>query len=197
MIFEQILVGSMDNFSYLIGDESSKEGAIVDPGWEVDKLLAEAKKHDLNIKIILMTHTHYDHLNSLRELVNATDAVVYVHEKEENEVRNIGITNTKTIKDNDKIKVGKIKVKVIHTPGHSPGSVCFLVENKLITGDTLFVENIGRTDLPGGDAGTMTASLKKLKKLKDDIEVYPGHDYGSKKNSTIAHEKKHNFHMRD
>ena len=196
MIFEQIPVGSMENFSYLIGDEDSKEGAVVDPGWEAGKILDIVKKHGLNVKIILMTHSHYDHSDALKEIADATDAIVYVHEMEESEVKKLEISGIKAIKDNDEIKIGKIKIKVIHTPGHSPGSVCFLVDNKLITGDTLFVGNIGRTDLPGGDVKIMTESLKKLKKLDDDIEVYPGHDYGSKKSSTIGHEKKHNFHMR-
>ena len=107
----------------------------------------------------------------------------------------MGIDKIKIIKDNDKINIGKIKVKVLHTPGHSPGSVCYLFDNKLITGDTLFVEGIGRMDLPGGDKRAVSESLKKLKKLDENIEVYPGHNYGSKDNSTIGYEKKNNPYM--
>jgi len=195
MIFEQIPVGQMQNFSYLIGDESSKEAAIVDPGWEVDKILQIAKKHDSNINKILVTHNHYDHVGGVKELHNATDANIYVHEDDALEIKKLNV-EVKTIKNNDILTIGKIKVKVIHTPGHSPGSVCYMIDNKLITGDMLFVENIGRVDLPGGDAKKMTESLKILKKFDDKIEIYPGHDYGSKPSSSIAYEKKHNIHMK-
>ncbi len=196
MIFEQIAVGNMQNFSYIIGDENSREAAIVDPGWEAEKILQEAKKHELKIDKILLTHNHYDHIHGVKELFNATNAAVYVHENDLSEIKKLSIGKIKTIKDKEIINIGKIKVKVIHTPGHSPGSVCYLLDNKLITGDTLFVENIGRVDLPGGDARKMADSLKKLKKLDENIEVYPGHDYGSRKSSTIGYEKKNNYHMK-
>jgi len=196
MIFEQIPIGNMQNFSYLIGDEDSKEAAVVDPGWEIEKILEIAKKHDLNIKIILITHSHYDHIGSVKEIVDATDSVVYVHKEDVNEIKEKGITDIKFVKEGDEIDVGKIKIKVLHTPGHSPGSVCYLFDNKLITGDMLFVEAIGRVDLPGGDIEMMYNSLQKLKKLDENIEVYPGHDYGSLKSSTIAHEKKNNSYMK-
>jgi len=195
MIFEQIPVGQMQNFSYVIGDEGSKEGAIVDPGWEIDKILNIAKKYDLEIKIILVTHTDFDHVNGVKDIVNATDATVYVHKEEETEIKKLGINKIKIINDNDEFNIGKLKVKVLHTPGHTPGSVCYLLDNKLITGDTLFVENIGRTDRPMADPKKMKESLEKLKKLDESIEVYPGHDYGSMPHSTIKHEKENNPHM--
>ena len=195
MIFEQIPVGHMQNFSYLIGDEKTKEGAVVDPGWDIAKILAIAKKHYLNVKIILVTHSHYDHIDSVKEIVDATGAIVYVHKRDSSEILNKGVDKIKMVDEGDEISVGKVKIKVLHTPGHSPGSVCYLVDNKLITGDMLFVENIGRTDLPGGNPRIMSQSLKRLKKLDENIEVYPGHDYGSKKHSTIGHEKKNNPHM--
>jgi len=196
MIFEQIPVGQMQNFSYIIGDEESKISVVVDPGWEIDKILDIAKKHDLDIKFILITHSHYDHIDKVKEMVNATDAVVYVHEDDSLEIKKLNIEKIKKIKDNEFINIGKIKVKVIHTPGHSPGSVCYLFDNKLITGDMLFVEAIGRVDLPGGDIEKMFNSLQKLKELNDDIEVYPGHDYGSIPHSTIKHEKENNPYMK-
>lgn len=197
MIFEQIPAGIMQNFSYLIADEKTKEAAIVDPGWDAGRILEIAKRHDAAIKSILLTHSHYDHSHDVKKIADATDATVYVHKEEIDEIKSKGINKIEIIEDGDEISVGKVKIKVIHTPGHTPGSVCFLVDNKkLITGDTLFVENIGRVDLPGGDARIMSESLKKLKKLNDAIEVYPGHDYGSKKSSTIGYEKKHNYHMK-
>ena len=196
MIFEQIPIGPMQNFSYLIADEESKEAAVVDPGWEIEKISEIAKKHDLNIKFILITHSHYDHIDKVKEMADATDAVVYVHKEDLDEIKNKGVDKIKAIGENDEIYVGKIKVKVLHTPGHSPGSVCYLVGNKLITGDTLFVEAVGRVDLPGGNIGHLFNSLQRLKKLDENIEVYPGHDYGSIPHSTIAHEKENNPYMK-
>ena len=195
MFFKQIHVGPMQNFSYLIGDEKSKECAVVDAGWDVDKLIDIAGKEKLNINKIILTHSHYDHAQKVDELASKTNAIVYFHEDDFNEIgRVIKNPNIKIhkLKDNDEIKIGKIKIKVIHTPGHTPGAICLLIENKLLTGDTLFVNAIGRTDLAGGDSLQLFESLQKLKKLDDKIEVYPGHDYGEIPFSTIGGEKKTN-----
>ena len=194
MIFEQIEVGNMQNFSYMVGDEETKEGAIVDAGWEPEKLVEVAKSKDIKIKFILLTHTHYDHVNSLGKLFELTNAKIIVHEGDAKDVENLGLPY-ETVKDGDEINIGKLKVKIIHTPGHSPGSVCYLVENKLITGDTLFIGAVGRVDLLGGDIEQMYESLQKLKKLDEGIEVCPGHDYGSRKISTISYEKENNPYM--
>lgn len=196
MIFEQIPVGQMQNFCYVIGDEGSKLGAVVDPGWEVDKILDSVRKHNLDINYILITHSHYDHIDGVKEINEKAGAIVYVHEEDFLAVEKLNIKNIKKIKDDDIIDIGKLKIKVLHTPGHSPGSVCYLIENKLITGDMLFVEGMGRIDLPGADKENMFNSLQKLKKLDDNIEIYPGHDYGSKPNSTIGYEKKNNNYMK-
>jgi len=195
MIFEQIEVGNMQNFSYIIGDEESKEGAIIDAGWEPEKLVEIAESKELKVKYILLTHTHYDHINSLGKLFELTKAKIIVHEGDAKDVENLGLPY-EVVKSGDEINIGKLKVEIIHTPGHSPGSVCYLVENKLITGDTLFVEAVGRVDLPGGDIKQMYSSLQKLKKLGNGIEVCPGHDYGSKKISTIVFEKENNPYMK-
>ncbi|MBS3102429.1 MBL fold metallo-hydrolase [Candidatus Woesearchaeota archaeon] len=195
MIFEQVEVGDMQNFCYIIADEKSKEAAIVDAGWEPEKLLKTAKSKNLKIKYILLTHTHYDHINSLAKLFELTRAKILVHENDADSVENLGLPYGK-LKDKNEINLGKLKIKVLHTPGHTPGSVCYLVENKLITGDTLFVEAVGRIDLPGGSKEELLDSLKKLSKLDGKIEICPGHDYGSRKNSTIDYEKKNNPFMR-
>jgi len=195
MIFEQIEIGNMQNFSYIIGDEKTKEGAIVDAGWEPEKLVGAAKNKGLRIKYILLTHTHYDHVNSLGKLFEMTKAKIIVHEGDAKDIEDLGLPYTK-VTDGDKINVGKLKIGVLHTPGHTPGSACYLAENKLITGDTLFVEAVGRIDLPGGDIGQMYGSLQRLKKIGDNIKVYPGHDYGSRKNSSIGYEKKNNPYMK-
>ena len=195
MFFRQIAIGPMQNFSYIIGDEFTKDAAVVDAGWEVGKLMEIADKEKLNINKIILTHSHYDHIQKTDELASKTKADVYFHENDSSEIKkSIKNPNIKLhkLKNNGEIKVGNIKIKIIHTPGHSPGAICLLFENKLITGDTLFVNAIGRTDLAGGDSLKLFESLQKLKKLKDDIEVYPGHDYGEIPFSTIGGEKKTN-----
>lgn len=191
MFFKQIKVGFMQNFSYIIGDNG--ECALVDPGWEYKKLIKICEENKLKIKKILLTHIHYDHILDLKKIVKKTNAAVYVHKLENLKNKNFKVIN---IKDNDIINVGKIKIKVLHTPGHSLGGVCFLFDKKLLTGDTLFVGAVGRVDLAGGNEEELIKSLKKLSKLDNDIEVFPGHDYGSKSSSTIGYEKENNPFMR-
>lgn len=195
MIFEQIAVGQMQNFLYVIGDDN--ECAVVDPSWDLSQVLEITKKHDLKISKILVTHTDFDHINKLKELVDATDATVYVHKEGEEDIRNLGVENINTFDEGDEIDIGKIKISVLYTPGHKPSCVCFLIgKNILLTGDTLFVEGCGRVDMPGGDIKKQYESLQRLKQLDENIEVYPGHDYGSVSHSTIKHEKENNPYMK-
>ena len=196
MIFEQIPVGHMQNFSYLIADEKTKEAAILDPAWEIDKILKTAKKYDLNISKILITHTDFDHIEDVRKMADIANATVFVHKNGEKDIRNLGIDKIEKIDEGSIIDIGKIKVKVLHTPGHKPSCVCFLFDDRIITGDTLFVEACGRVDMPGGNIKQEFESLQRLKKLDENLEVYPGHDYGSIKSSTIKHEKENNPYMK-
>lgn len=199
MFFKQLKVGPMQNFSYIIGDEKIKEAAVVDAGWEIDKLIDTCEKEKLQIKKIILTHSHYDHVQKVDEFASKTNATIYFHEDEYTQIKqHIKNNSIKIImlKNNDEIKVGSIKIKIIHTPGHTPGAICLLVNDKLLTGDTLFVNAIGRTDLAGGDAIKLFESLQKLKKLNDDVEVYPGHDYGDVPFSTIGGEKKTNPYLK-
>ena len=195
MFFKQIPIGPMQNFVYIIGDEKTKEAVVIDAGWNIDEIIEIARKENLDIKKIILTHSHYDHVQKVDELSSKTNATIYFHEDDYNEIKrfiknpNIQIHK---LKNNDEIRIGNIKIKVMHTLGHTPGSICLLVGGKLITGDTLFVGAIGRTDLPGGDALKLFESLQKLKKLDDKVEIYPGHDYGKTPFSTIGHEKKNN-----
>jgi len=181
----------MKNFSYVIGCEKTNEGAIIDTGWDIDHLRFVARKFGLNITTIIQTHAHYDHIQHLAEAVEKTKARVLIHEKEPYDIEKV-TKDFKKIKDNDEVSLGTLRLKFLHTPGHSAGSMCILVENKLFSGDMLFVEGCGRVDLPGSNPEQMWHSLERLHKLPDDIEVYPGHDYGSVAHSTIGHEKKHN-----
>jgi glyoxylase-like metal-dependent hydrolase (beta-lactamase superfamily II) len=195
MILEQVAVGPMKNFSYIIGCEKTRRGAIIDTGWDIGKLLSIAEKHRLNIVAIIQTHFHYDHIQKLPEAVEKTNALVLIHENEPYPVEKI-TDNYKKVKDNETYEIGTLTLTFLHTPGHSLGSMCILAENKLFTGDTLFVEGCGRVDLQGSDPEKMWHSLEKLKKLPDNTEIYPGHDYGSIPHSTISHEKKHNRFLR-
>lgn len=193
MFFEQIPVGQMQNFAYVIGDKKTKEAAVVDPAWENGKILEIANKNNLKINKILITHTDFDHIEGVKEMADLTDAAVYVHKNGEKDIKNLGINKIKTINEGDEIDIGNIKISVLYAPGHKPSNVCFLTgTNKLLTGDTLFVEGCGRVDMPGGNIKKQWESLQRLKNMDENIEVYPGHDYGSIPSSTIKHEKENN-----
>lgn len=181
----QIPVGHMDNFTYVIGD--SGEALIIDPSWDVDKVLDESGKKGLKVVAVANTHHHFDHTKGNKEVADRTGAKIYAHLSSH-------LPKDVALEDGDMIHVGKIKVKVIHTPGHTPDSVCFLAEKNLFTGDTLFVGECGRVDLPGGSAEDLYDTFfDKLLKLDDDVTVYPGHDYGDKPYSTIGEERKSNY----
>jgi len=186
MIFKQVPVGSFQNFSYIIGDESGKEAALVDPAWEVDKLLQLCSKMGLRVSLVINTHSHSDHVGGNEAVLRRTGAKVVAHASSP-------VHKNIPVKDGDTIKVGNISGQVIHTPGHCPDHICLLFDGKLLTGDTLFVGECGRTDLAGGNSSDMYDSLNKLLKLDDNIEVYPGHDYGLKKSSTIGYERQNNY----
>jgi len=177
----------MQNFAYLIGDEKAGLAAVVDPAWDIEKILDVAKGNKLRIIYAINTHQHPDHVSGNDELARATGAKIVAHESSRNR-KDI------SAKDGGTLQVGSLELKLIHTPGHSPDHVCVLVNGKLMTGDALFVGECGRTNLPGGSSEQMYDSLfNKLMKLPDDVEVYPGHDYGAKPHSTIAYEKSHNY----
>jgi len=187
MIFIQILVETLRNFAYLIGDEETRLAAAIDPAGAVDRILELANDHNLKIIYIINTHSHSDHTSGSQELASAAGAKIVMHKKAR-------ATKHLAVEDGDVISVGDLKVKVIHTPGHSPDGISLLIEDKLLTGDTLFVGECGRTDLPGGSSEELYDSLfGKLVKLDDELEVYPGHDYGDKPHSKLGYEKKHNY----
>ena len=183
----QIPLGPMKNFAYIISDNETKKAAIVDPAWEIDKILDITKRNNLNIIYIINTHSHSDHISGNEEIIKQTNAklISYYESPRKPDI---------PVSENDEITLGKTKMKFIHTPGHCPDSICIIVDNKILTGDTLFVGNCGRIDLPGGNIDELYTSLfSKIYKLDDKLEVYPGHDYGEKPFSTIEYEKKHNY----
>jgi glyoxylase-like metal-dependent hydrolase (beta-lactamase superfamily II) len=186
MFFKQVKHHG-DNFSYIVADEATAEAAVVDPSFNADAIVAMAKDQNLKVKYIINTHDHTDHTAGNEEVRSAFGAKIVTHQLSR-------VRKDVSVVDGDTIKLGKVVIKVIHTPGHTSDGICLLVDNKLLTGDTLFVGECGRTDLPGGDSESMYNSLfQKLMKLDDAVEVYPGHDYGPKDHSTIGAERRTNY----
>lgn len=186
MIFEQLRIGTMANFTYVIGDPASGEAAIVDPHGEIDRILARVAAHHLRVRYILNTHTHWDHIGGNGELRQRTGASVVTHEAGQ-------VPRDLAVQDGEVLPLGELSIRVLHTPGHSPESVCYEVEGKLLTGDTLFVRDCGRADLPGSDPAQLYHSLVEvIGGLGDEVEVFPGHDYGESPSSTIEREKAQN-----
>jgi glyoxylase-like metal-dependent hydrolase (beta-lactamase superfamily II) len=202
IIIKQLEIGPMMNFIYIVGCEETREAAAVDPAWDVPEILSEARQLGLDLCHILVTHAHPDHVNGLEEMIEATDAPVYIHREEIGFIRDMAVRyqiaidflekrsgNVRTVGDDDLIQVGNIPIRAIHTPGHTPGSQCFLAGKNLLAGDTLFIDACGRVDLPGSDPERMWSSLNRtLRNLDDDIRLYPGHSYGGK-TSTLGRQK--------
>jgi len=187
MFLRQSKEGPTANMSYIVADGEGGAGAVIDPAGDAQKLLRTIESEGLRIELVLITHGHPDHTGGIRNLVNETQARVAAH-------RLAGVRKDMALDDGAKLKLGSLEISVIHTPGHTRDSVCFLVGRRLFTGDTLFVGECGRTDLPGGDAGAMYESLfNKILKLPDDVEIYPGHDYGPRPTSTIGQERRTNY----
>lgn len=181
----------MENFIYLIGDTRTKECVMVDPAWDVASVLDVAKADGMKLVGALATHYHYDHTNGIEDLLAKAGCKIYIHQKDAPYLKDVQQELTK-VDSGHTLKVGDITITFIHTPGHTPGSQCFLVNNHLVSGDTLFIGACGRCDLPGGDASQMYESLQKLGKLPETTTLLPGHNYADKPTSTIGDEKKHN-----
>lgn len=181
----------MENFVYLIGDKNKRECVMVDPAWEVDRVIRMAEEDDMKVTSGLVTHTHFDHVNGVEDLIEKTGGKIYVHKKEAEFLK--GMKGHLAMVDSSlELKVGDIGITFIHTPGHTPGSQCFLVQNRLVSGDTLFINACGRCDLPGGSAEQMYESLRRLAKLGDGVILLPGHNYADEPTSTIGQEKRNN-----
>lgn len=188
---KQLEVGPMENFIYLIGDHEKKECVMVDPAWEVDRVLKAAELDDMKVIGALVTHGHYDHVNGLEALLAKINGNIYVNKNEASFLKNVQ-SALKPVDSGDKLKVGNITITFIHTPGHTPGSQCFLVENNLVSGDTLFINACGRCDLPGGNPSQMYESLQRLGRLPEETILLPGHNYAAVPTSTIGQEKRQN-----
>ena len=205
MIVRQYEVGSLSVFAYLVADEKTKVGLFIDPAAETDKLVREAESLGLEIKYIVNTHSHIDHVMGNREMVKKTGARIVIHEADEEtlirppayllEMFNATASPPADVlvREGDRVEAGGVSLRVLHTPGHSPGAICLYQEGMVFTGDTLFVGGVGRTDFPGCSWEDLETSIRtKLFTLPGKTVVYPGHQYGATPTSTIDHEKRHN-----
>lgn len=202
MILQKLCVGELSTNCYILGDEKTNEGVVIDPGGDFDLIDENIEKLNLKIKYIILTHGHIDHIKALVPLKEKTKAKVLIHKEDlailSNPIYNLSqFTGEDSsfsepdllLKDGDTIEFGKTKLLVLHTPGHTPGSISLYTDNLLFTGDTLFCEGVGRTDLPGSSQEKLLNSVKqKLFTKPDDTEVFPGHG----PSTTIGWEKKNN-----
>lgn len=210
MIVEQLQVGPMAVFCYIVGCEVEKKCALIDPGGNEKKILDRAKELGLEINSIINTHGHADHTCGNHAIIKKTGAGVIIHELDARDVANLknkafslvlgkkpSPLPQRLVKDGNFIPIGQTGLEVIHTPGHTPGSICLYGEGNIFTGDTLFVDGVGRTDLKGGSFDTLLESLRKLISLPGETKVWPGHDYGRVPVSTIGQQMKDNSYIAD
>lgn len=205
--FKQIEIGPMQNFAYVIGDPASREALVIDAAWDIPGLLQLVEQDGYTISKALVTHYHQDHvggefsghhIQGAAELLEKVKAKVYIHKAEAEFMHKIaGLSDSDLVKveGGDTTQVGSIEVKFIHTPGHTPGSQCFLIGNSLVAGDTLFINSCGRIDLPGSSPEDMYHSLQTLSKLVDETVLFPGHNYSGQASDTLGNQKKHNMYL--
>ena len=185
-------LGPMQNFIYLIEDVASRRCAVVDPAWDVPAIDELARKLELTISDILLTHSHHDHINGLSEMLARHDAQLHLLKSEYRFWEATEYSPT-LYTGGDTIELGESRIEVLHTPGHTPGSACYRLGNDLLTGDTLFVYGCGRCDLRGGDPETMYNTLKNLRdRLPAGTIVHPGHNYGDSKTTSMQQQAEGN-----
>jgi hydroxyacylglutathione hydrolase len=182
----QIPVGPMQNFAYLVEDEESREAMAVDSGWETEPIVSLASREGMRVKYVCATHGHYDHVKTIDKLAAELGAATVAFEGSE-------VSPKVGVGDGDILKLGESEVRVIHTPGHTEDSVCYYDGSHLFTGDTLFIDAWGRTDLPGGSSATLFSSLHEvIMALPQGTVIYPGHDYGAVPSRTLGEESRKN-----
>ena len=216
LYFRQLLAGrdvarsdpiarQMVNFIYLIGDRETRETVVIDPAYDIRGVLDILAADDMRLTGALATHYHPDHvggsmmghtISGVRELLMIQDVPIHVQADEAPWVERVTGATTELVHHDgaDTVTVGEIPIELIHTPGHTPGSQCFFVDNKLVAGDTLFLEGCGRTDLPGGDPAQLYESLTtKLAKVPDDAILFPGHLYSAEPSATMGETRQWNY----
>ena len=206
MEVKAIYLPQMANFCYMVGDETTRTCAVIDPAFDPQKILSKVKEAGFSITHVINTHGHSDHTSGNAAIIEATGAQLCIHKADADQVTRL-LTRllsrfmggkgspkpSRLLDDNDIINIGETELKVIHTPGHTQGSICIYADGHLFTGDTLFVGAVGRTDLPGGSFKQLLASVhEKIYTLPGETIVWPGHDYGPSPSSTIETEKQTN-----
>lgn len=195
MKVKQLKLGPMDNFSYLVWDEAGGDAAVIDPAWDPAAIAAAVKAEKLQLRAVLLTHAHPDHVNAVGYFTALDkDLPVHLHEAD-HFMLEAAPPALKPAVAGEEIEAGSLKFKVIHTPGHTPGSVCYLAGGALFTGDTLFIGECGRVDLPGSSAEALYDSFVRLAELPDAAAVYPGHSYNGD-TSTLGVQKEYNLYLK-
>jgi glyoxylase-like metal-dependent hydrolase (beta-lactamase superfamily II) len=195
----------MRNFAYLIGDRQTGDCVVVDPAYAAGDLLDTLEADGMHLSGVLVTHHHPDHvggsmmgfeLKGLAELLERVSVPVHVNTHEADfvsRITGIPMSDLTAHEHGDKVNIGDIDIELLHTPGHTPGSQCFLLDGRLIAGDTLFLEGCGRTDFPGGDSDEIFRSLQKLAQLSGDPTVFPGHWYSAEPSASLSEVKRSNY----
>ena len=206
LYFKQIEIGPMHNYVYLIGSTETRKAAVVDAAWDIDEILRIAAQDEMKITHALVTHTHPDHVGGglagmeiagATELLDKCKAKVVVHKAEAEFIKGLSSSDMIKTDNGDKVDVGGLEIQLMHTPGHTPGSQCFLVDDRVVSGDTLFIDACGRVDFPGGNPEQMYYSLtQKLMALPDDMILFPGHNYAPLKHATMGEQKRTNPYLK-
>lgn len=206
LYFKQIEIGPMQNYVYLIGSTETRKAAVVDAAWDINEIVWMAVQDEMEITHALVTHTHPDHVGGgfagmniagVTELLEKSKAKVVVHKAEAEFIKGLSPSDMIKTDNGDKVDVGGLEIQLMHTPGHTPGSQCFLVGNRVVSGDTLFIDACGRVDFPGGNPEQMYYSLtQKLMALPDDMILFPGHNYAPLKHATMGEQKKTNPYLK-
>ncbi len=208
LIVEQIEIGPMQNYTYIVGSRESREVAIVDQAWDIKVLIEHLAERVYDLTAVLATHYHPDHVGGsmgghsvegIAELMNLKPVKVYANKHEADgikKVTEISDSDLVKVESGDTLKIGNIEVAFLHTPGHTPGSQCFRIKNTLVSGDTLFINGCGRVDLPGSNSDDMFTSMRKLADLPDDTLLLPGHNYGEVPNATMGETRQMNPYLR-
>jgi len=208
LIIEQIQIGPMQNFTYLVGSRSTREVAVVDPAWDVAGLVDHINERGYRLTAALVTHYHPDHVGGsfgshdiagLAELLTLAPVKIYTHRDEADGVKKVtGVSESDLIRvdSGDRLEIGPVAVEFLHTPGHTPGSQCFRIDNTLVSGDTLFIDGCGRVDLPGSDSEAMYHSLSRLKSLPADTVLLSGHNYGDVPSASLGELCRRNTYLR-